>query len=190
MMRVWQVVAFSALAAAFLHAQESAGTFPWTPIKVEGKAFSRELDMLDSEREEYATSFANFSANRVAAAKASQASLNEARRMISLALHLSPRNKRATILNFQLGQGTLPEPVAVDFSPETLSRLISTRAVILGKQAGEENALVSRMFMQLAAQLDPRNEDAVYASEVQRLDHGPVDWSVLIHSDAPTQTPP
>jgi hypothetical protein len=190
MMRVWQVVAFSALAAAFLHAQESKGAFPWEPIKAEGKTFTRQLGMLDSEREEYATSFANYAANRVAAAKATPASLEEARRLISLALHLSPRNKRAVILNFQLSQGTVPEAVAVDFSPETLSRLIATRAGILAKQPGDENLLVARMFMQLAARIDPRNEDAVYASEVQRLDHGPVDWAALTNAGAPPQTPP
>jgi len=32
----------------------------------------------------------------------------------------------------------------------------------------------------LAAERDPRNEDAVYASELQRLDHGKVDWADLM----------
>jgi hypothetical protein len=35
------------------------------------------------------------------------------------------------------------------------------------------------MFVQLAANMDPRNEDAVYASEVHRLDHGEFDWSAI-----------
>jgi hypothetical protein len=187
---VWQVMALLAVATTFLHAEEKAGSFTWAPVQGQGKMFSRDLGMMDTEREEYATNFVNFAANRVAAAKASPASLDQARRFIALAMHLSPRNKRALVVNFQLSQGTLPEPVVVDFSPETLAKLIFMRAGLLGKQEGEENALVARMFIELAAQLDPKNEDAVYASEVQRLDHGAVDWSVLNHEQAPVGKAP
>jgi hypothetical protein len=27
--------------------------------------------------------------------------------------------------------------------------------------------------------MDPKNDDAVYASELQRIDHGAVDWAAL-----------
>jgi hypothetical protein len=49
----------------------------------------------------------------------------------------------------------------------------------LEKQGGEENKRLARYFIQLAAEIDPTNEDAVYASEVQRLDHGALDWGLL-----------
>ncbi len=189
MMRLWQVTAFSAIAVSALSAQE-VEKFAWELIRVEGRSFSPDLAMMDTERDQYSTNLSNLAANRVAAAKASPASLEQARRFISLALHLSPRNKRAVIVNFQLSQGTLPEAVAVDFSAEAMARLIFTRAGLLLKQDGEENRIVARMFTQLAAQLDPKNEDAVYASEVQRLDHGEVDWSVLIHVNAATRKAP
>lgn len=187
---VWQVMALVAVATTSLHAQETAGSFIWAPVQTHGKMFSRDLGMMDSERDEYATNFVNFAANKVAAAKASPASLDQAKRFIALAMYLSPRNKRALVVNFQLSQGTLPEPVVVDFSPETLAKLIFTRAGLLGKQEGEENALVARMFVELSAQLDPKNEDAVYASEVQRLDHGAVDWSALQQAQAPVPKAP
>ncbi|HVJ45687.1 MAG TPA: hypothetical protein VM511_04830 [Luteolibacter sp.] len=189
-MRVWQVMALSAFAAGSLPAQEEAGKFAWAPIRAEGRTFSPELGMLDSEREQYATNFANLAVNRVAAAKATPASLEQARKLVSLALHLSPRNKRAVIVNFQFSQGTLPEPVAVDFSADAMARLLFTRAALLLKQEGQENQIVARMFTQLAAQLDPKNEEAVYASEVQRLDHGEIDWSVLTHAQAATRKAP
>ncbi|MEY3897325.1 MAG: hypothetical protein RLZZ214_2846, partial [Verrucomicrobiota bacterium] len=47
---------------------------------------------------------------------------------------------------------------------------------------GAENKRLARYFIQLAAEMDPKNEDAVYASEVQRLDHGALDWSPLTDS--------
>lgn len=189
MMRVWQVMALTAFAVGILPAQEEAGKFEWPLIRVEGRMFSPDLVMLDAERDQYATNFANLAANRVTAAKASPASIDQARKLVSLALHLSPRNKRAVIVNFQLSQGILPEPVALDFGPAAMARLIFAKATLLMKQEGDENKIVARMFTQLAAQLDPKNEETVYASEVQRLDHGELDWSVLIHADAPGKAP-
>jgi hypothetical protein len=188
MMRVWQVMAISAFAVGMLPAEE-VEKFAWPLIRAEGRTFSPELGMMDTERDQYATNFANLASNRVAAAKASPTSLEQARKLVSLALHLSPRNKRAVIVNFQLSQGILPETVPVDFSAEAMARLIFARASLLLKQEGEENRIVARMFTQLAAQLDPKNEEAVYASEVQRLDHGDVDWSVLIHANANPKAP-
>ena len=183
MTRVWQVMALSC-ALASLQAEEE-GKFAWPPIKVDTKLFSPDLTMMDTEREEYATNLANLAANRVADAKASPASLEQARKLISLALHLSPRNKRTLVVNFQLSQGTLPEKAAGDFSAETLAKLLFTRAQLLEKQGGDENEMVGRMFTQLAAQLDPKNDDAVYASELHRLDHGEIDWGQLSKQKQP-----
>jgi len=175
---LWQASAFFTLAAVVC-AAEPAGSFDWEPLKIRTSVFSRDVGMLDSERDEYATNLANYAARRVIQAKASPASLADSRRMLALALHLSPRNRRAVVVNFQLGQGLLPDPGEGDFSPQVFARLIITRSQILERQGGFENAMLARVFTQLAAELDPRNEDAVYLSEVQRLDHGSVDWSVL-----------
>lgn len=138
--------------------------------------------MLDSERDDYATNLATYAANRIAASKASVASLEEGYRVIALALQLSPRNKRAVVLNFQLSKGVLPEPSESNYSPQVLARLVLTRGQLLAKQAGRENSHLARFFIQLAAEMDPKNEDAVYASELQRLDHGAVDWASITSS--------
>jgi hypothetical protein len=52
------------------------------------------------------------------------------------------------------------------------------------KQDGAENQKLARYFIQLASDLDPKNEDAVYASELQRLDKGPVDWNAITDAAA------
>lgn len=160
----------------------------WDPPKVVQSLFSKDLGMLDSERDEYATNLAMYAAGQIAANKGSAASVAEARRVMALALHLSPRNKRAVVINFQLTKGILPDPVPGNYSPQVLARLLLTRGQLLEKQGGEENAKLARMFIQMAAGMDPKNDDAVYASEVQRLDHGDVDWSVL--TVAPTKPVP
>lgn len=166
------------MAAPGWGAAESKG-FAWVAPKVEQSLFKGDLGMLDAEREEYATNLANLAGNEIAAAKASPASLADARKLLALALQLSPRNKRAVVLNFQLAKGVLPEKVETNYSPQTFARLILTRGQLLEKQGGAENQMLGHYFIQLAAELDPKNEDAVYASEVQRLDHGAMDWAAI-----------
>lgn len=183
----WQAVVWVSLGTVLLHAEEAPKGFSWDAPKVAESAFTRELGMLDSEREEYATNLAGLAANQVTVAKASPASLAEARRMLALALHLSPRNKRALVANFQLAKGILPEVSKTDYSPQVFARLLLARGQLLEKQGGDENRLVARIFIGLAAGMDPKNEDAIYASEVQRLDHGEVDWAAI--TDGPEKNP-
>lgn len=184
---IWQAVTILAFGVAFLHAEEDRKSFQWTPPKVTRSVFTAELGMLDSERDEYATNLATLAVNQVVAAKASASSLADARRMLALALQLSPRNKRAVVANFQLSKGILPEATEGNYSAQVFARLILTRGQLLEKQGGEENKRLARYFVQLAASLDPKNEDAVYASEVQRLDHGAVDWAPI--TDPEVKTP-
>jgi hypothetical protein len=179
MMRFWQVAAIFCAAVSILGAEEPKRSFAWDSPKVMASVFTADLGMLDSEREEYATNLATQASNQVAAAKASAASLADARRMLALALQLSPRNKRAVVVNFQLSKGILPEVADGNYSQSVLARLILTRGQLLFKQGGDENQRLGRFFIQLAAEMDPKNEDAVYASEVQRLDHGAVDWASI-----------
>ena len=179
MMRLWQAVAIFCATISVLEAEEQGKSFAWEAPKVVASVFTQDLGMLDSEREEYATNLAVYASNQVAVAKASPASLMGARRMLALALQLSPRNKRAVVVSFQLAKGMLPEVIESNYSPPVLARLILTRGQLLEKQGGEENQRLARYFIQLAAEMDPKNEDAVYASEVQRLDHGQVDWPAI-----------
>lgn len=179
MMGIWQVAAVFCAMLMVLRAQDPEKTFAWDPPKVVASVFSKEVGMLDSERDEYATNLAVYASNSLVAAHASEASLETARRVLALALQLSPRNKRAVVVNFQLSKGILPALIEGNYSPPVLARLLATRGQLLDKQGGGENKAVARYFIQLAAEIDPKNEEAVYASEVQRLDHGALDWSLL-----------
>ena len=192
MMPIWQAATVFFLGGmALVHAADPGKPFAWESLKVAHSLFTAELGMLDSERDEYATSLATQAANEVAAAKASPTSLAGARRMLALALNLSPRNKRSVVLNFQLSKGILPEVAQGSYSPQALARLLLTRSQLLEKQGGEDNKLVARLFVAMAAAMDPKNEDAVYASEVHRLDHGSIDWSALDNppAKAPDKSP-
>lgn len=182
----WQVVCVSICCVAAMPAEEKSG-FAMDPPKVTRSMFTQDLGMLDSERDEYATNLAAFAASHIAATKGTAKSALEARRFLGLALHLSPRNKKAVVVSFQLGKGVLPEVTEGNYTPQAFSRLLLTRGQLLEKQGGAEDKTLARFFIQLAAELDPRNEDAVYASEVHRLDQGEVDWSSI--TDPAPQSP-
>jgi hypothetical protein len=177
-MRAFWQAAMIALLLPALRAEEKS-SFAIDPPKVAKSMFTPDLGMLDAEREEYATNLATYAANRIAARKDGGGSADEARRLLGLALHLSPRNKKALVLGFQMSKGILPEATDGNYTPQAFSRLLLTRGQLLEKQSGAENRKLARFFIQLAAELDPRNEDAVYASEVHRLDQGDLDWSAV-----------
>ncbi|WP_193214544.1 hypothetical protein [Luteolibacter marinus] len=191
MIRCWQAIVLS-LCLPVCGVGQEAAKFEWKPPHTGAGAFTDKLGMLEREREEYANGLAAYASNRVAAAKASVASLGEARRLVALALHLSPRNRKALVLNFQLSRGVLPEAVPGDYRPEVLAGLLFTRGQVLKQQGGSENQLAARVFTELAAEIDPKNDDAVYASELLRLDQGLVDWKELTDvpaTAAPAETP-
>ena len=175
--RRWQAIVLSLCLPVF--AAEEKAKFEWNPPNTGAGVFTDALGLLDREREEYADNLTGYASNQVAAAKASVASLAEARRMVALALHLAPRNRKALVLSFQLTRGLLPEPVPGDYRPDVLAGLLYARGQTLKQQGGVENGLLARVFTELAAEMDPKNDDAVYASELQRLDHGSVDWAAL-----------
>ncbi|MFT6178893.1 MAG: hypothetical protein ACI9NQ_000948 [Paracoccaceae bacterium] len=166
-----------------LEAQEAVPAFEFkTPI-VRESVFKEGLGLLDRERDEYAGAMAAFATNYVVAEKADQASLNFASKALALALHLSSRNKRAMVTKFQLGKGILPKLVESEYSPKTLAALFVMRAETLFEQKGEKNRLLARALIDLAVTIDPHNEDAIYAFELQKIDYGELKWEQF--TDAP-----
>ena len=158
-----------------LFAQETPAFKFEAPVMRES-AFKEGLGLLDRERDEYASNLAIFAGNSVAENKASAGSLAFARRALGLALHLSSRNRRAVVLKHQLSRGIIPQKVETEYSPKTLAGLFVTRAETLFEQKGETNQLLARALIDMAATIDPMNEDAVYAYELQKIDHGDLAW--------------
>lgn len=177
-LKILQFPIFAVLTLAPLCMAEEP-KFTWEPLQIKASAFTRDLVMLDAERDEYATNLAAYAANTIVTDGASMASVKQGRRILALALHLSPRNKLAVVIQFQLAKGIVPEKADGDYSCQVLARLLLTRGQLLLQQAEGENHMLSRYFIQLAAEIDPRNQDAVYASEMIRIDTGAPDWTLL-----------
>lgn len=177
-MKFWQFPIFALLAISSLAAGEEP-KFSWEPLAIRKSMFSQDLVMLDTERDEYATNLAAYAANEILENGASLDALARGRRILALAMHLSPRNKLALVTQFQLGKGILPEKVEGDYSPQVFARLLLTRGQLLLQQTEGENHLLAHFMIQLAAEIDPRNRDAVYESELIRIDHGDLEWGKL-----------
>lgn len=173
-----QIPILAVFSLGFLHAEEKP-KFTWEPLEIRSSVFSQEIVMLDSERDEYATNLAAYAANEILKSGASLASVSRGRKVLALAMQLSPRNKQALVTQFQLSKGIIPEKTESDYSPEVFARLLLTRGQLLQQQKQEENTVLAHYLIQLAAEIDPRNDDAVYASELIRLDSGSPDWEKL-----------
>jgi len=169
--------------------QDDPPEFLYDPPVVERQLFGEGVNMLAQERDQYATNLATFAANLVADQDASDEALAECRRMLALAMHLSPRNRQTLIVNFQLKKGVIPQVKKSDYSASVLSRLLLSRSRLLGQGQKPAEQLLARCFVEMAATLDPRNEDAVFAFEIQRLDHGDVDWDAITDVKKPPEEP-
>ncbi|MFY7817818.1 MAG: hypothetical protein ACOVRB_05570 [Akkermansiaceae bacterium] len=175
---MWQGIIGLLLLCAGLSAADEK-RIEYHPPVVGAGLFSDKLGMMDKEREEYAINLATYAGNQIAEAKGSPSSLAQARRLLALSLHLAPRNRKAVVMNYQLERGILPHKIEGDYSAEVLARLLLTRGQLLMKQSSEEDVLLGRCFVEVAAEMDARNEDAVYAAELLRLDNNKVAWDKL-----------
>jgi hypothetical protein len=169
-------IAFAPLTAA---QEKQQAAFTYKPPIVGAGVFSEDLGMLDKEREEYAQNLANYIGLHIKEQKASKESLEQARRFLALSLHLAPRNRKTIVMNFQLQRGILPATEESDYSPSVFAKLLLTRAQALEKSKNTEDLLLASCFAEIAAEMDPTNEDAVYASELLRIDKRQVKWSLL-----------
>jgi hypothetical protein len=170
---------------------EGGAAFDYDPPVVEKPFFDDTLSMFEAERTEYATNLATFAANEVVTKMADPESLASARRILALAMHLDRRNRMAIVVNGQLKRGVLPAEKPVNYNPATFSRLLLARAKMLGRRDNEREVFLSHCFTEIAALIDPRNEDAVFDYENQLIDAGEIDWRLLTDAaaDKPSLAP-
>ena len=147
--------------------------------KINQELFVTGISMTDLERDEYATNLTAHAVARVRADKGDDLSLKFARKLIALSLHLSPRNKKAIVVNAQLNRQVMPEPVSSNYEKTVFSNIIFARGQLLESELGEGNDLLARCFITIAAILNPRNEDAVFEAEIRRIDHGEIKWELI-----------
>lgn len=163
---------------------EDARAVPrYQSITIRKSAFG-DFAMMGQERDEYATNLTKLALLTIHETIDQPQELSRRmltiQRQLALALNLSPRNRLAVVSNHQLGRGILPPKPDLDYSSDVFARLLLTRGRLLKGEKGESGQLAGRFFIELASILDPRNEDAIYEYEMQKLDGESVDWSLLL----------
>ncbi len=112
--------------------------------------------------------------------------MENARKLMGLALHLEPRGRYAVVANAMLREGRLPSPLRGRMAPQAFSSLMLRRAEALDEAGGDDNLRLRAYFLEVARVIDPRNEDAVYAFEIFQMDGHEVDWSPIL-GDEPAE---
>jgi hypothetical protein len=177
-------VFFALIWAGFVWGADEPPKVPqYQKVEVSKSVFG-DFSMMVQERDEYATNLTKLALLTIHEFAEEPEKLNEhmltIQREIALALNLSPRNRLAVISNHQLGRGLLPPKPELDYSQKVFARLLLTRGQLLKKKDGASDRLAGSFFVELSAILDPRNEDAIYEYEMQKIDGDAVDWSSLL----------
>ena len=157
-------------------AQEKAQQYRSPEVTV--SRFSKELEMLDREREKLAKNIAIYAGNRVSRENRGKHSLAIARRLLGLSLHLAPKNSVASALDRRLSDGEIPAKEKTEYGNEIFSELLLNRGKDL-RVGNREDALLSRCLIEIAVIVNPKNKAAVKALELQNIQHGAVDWTVF-----------
>ena len=121
----------------------SIGEARYIAPKVIEAVFLHGVTMLDSEKEEYASNLSAYAVKVIRDKPQSAKALEDGRRVLALALHLSPRNRKAVVANFQLSKGLTPKPQTGDYSEKVFSRLLVTRGDLLYEEGGEKKCAIS-----------------------------------------------
>ena len=105
----------------------AAGDFTYKAPTVKDPLFAGEgVALLESEREKIASNIAGFVCNSLSS-RPHPRELENARRLIGLALHLHPRDRNSLVANAQLQRGLNPKKVEVDYQPSVLAELLLAR---------------------------------------------------------------
>lgn len=186
-----KIISFVAILVLALGGAHWAGAAEYRVPQLDPPAFDvGEVAMLDAEMRSYAENLAAVVCEDLLApffceeAKRLQdvpASVMEnARKLMGLALHLEPRGRHAVVANAMIREGLLPAPLRGRMAPEAFSSLMLRRAEALKEAGGEDNLRLRAFFLEVARIIDSGNEDAVYAFEIFRMDGNAVDWSPIL----------
>ena len=176
------------LASLLLQVGGVEGSEPteYRPATIEKGVFSGgNLAMLEHEKSGIANQLSTHVINELAprVEKRDRIATRLAERMIGLALNLDPQNRIATAANVELGRGIAPATIDAEYSVEVRSQLLVTRAGLLREAEDVSSRVLAGFLLEIAVEINPRNEDAVYQFEMFKLDIGHPDWGILIRRD-------
>lgn len=110
--------------------------------------------------------------------------LKQASKLLGIALLLKPDHKDCVLMNARLRRGELPRARESTHSKEKLADIFVAIAKHLKSKGGRDNTRFAGFLLDIASQLHPDHEDALYLLELYRKKHGPVQWDPVFNTDA------
>lgn len=157
-----------------------APVFPTTDLAPEHRAFIKpkvpvplftpaKTALLEVECERIALFLARQAAEKYTAAvlRGEREAMSEGRLMLTISLHLMPLNASAVHCSDCWAEGKSPSLPPPGEDMRAFSSFLLMAAQRQGGEAGSARETLGRVLNRLAADYDPKNEDAVYASEMQ-----------------------
>lgn len=102
-----------------------------------------------------------------------------AEKIVVLARHLDPRCKIATEMDKAFASGAAVESRWEKKRVVVLVETLVLRAKLLRATGKADDVRLAACFLDVAAEIDPKNENAIYAFEIFRRDVGSVNWDVV-----------
>lgn len=174
---------FLLLCAAPLSSQEPAQNAPAAEGEPEKRAFVRpnvpaalftheKTALIEPECERIASFLARHAAQQFTAAvlRGNAEARSQGRLLLTVSLHLQPLNASAVHCGQRWADGKAPTLPPPDENLRLFSSFLLSAARRQADKPAPAREALARILIRLAADLDPENEDAVFASEVQDRD--------------------
>jgi hypothetical protein len=128
--------------------------------------------LLEPECERIATFLARYAARHCTAGvlRGEPEAVARGRLLLTVSLHLQPLNASAVHCTTRWLDGQQPALAPEEENTGVFSGFLLSAANRESARAGDSQPLLARVLRRLAADFDPKNEDAVLASEVQDRD--------------------
>lgn len=158
-------------------AEGESGTRPFVRPNVPSALFTHEKTaLLEPECERIASFLARYAAQHCTAAvlQGNAEARSRGRLFLTVSLHLQPLNASAVHCGQRWADGKAPSLAPPDENLRLFSTFLLSAARRQADKPGPARDALARILIRLAADLDPENEDAIFASEIQDRDgHAP-----------------
>ena len=101
-------------------------------------------------------------------------------RALAIALRLDPTNKSAVVADAQLREGQQPKFKNVSVTNADFAAQLFNHARKINKARGDDNLLLAGYLLSLASEIDPANEDTVFALAIRRKKGRKHDWGLMV----------
>lgn len=139
------------------------------------KAIFSDVAMTDLEKNLYAEYIAEYVADVLLSEGTTKEKILTARKCLLVAMHLSPKNKKAVQLNEGLIEEIIPKQVS-EFSADALTTLLIHRARLLKKEKGENNRELAFAFMEISSEMTPHHDLLATDSDAEGEEGEELNW--------------